>query len=216
MNGVSELTPEERAALAYYDEYEPPEPVRHEPRFRLLRRLLAPFAAIGALLVKFGGLLFKAKFFFSIFISAAFYVWFGGWWFGIGLVVLLFVHEMGHVLEAKRQGLPVSSAALHPVPRRDDHDEADAAGRLERGEGRDRRAARRLGRRRGVLDRRRADELEPPARARLPRLPDQPVQPAAGGAARRRPDRGCAPSRALARRLPRPARRSSSCGRTRS
>jgi Zn-dependent protease len=114
MRAVSELTPEERAALRYYDEYEPPEPVRHEPRFRLLRRLLGPLAAIGALLVKFGGVLFKAKFFFSIFISAAFYVWYGGWWFGIGLIVLLFVHEMGHVLEAKRQGLPVSAPLFIP------------------------------------------------------------------------------------------------------
>ena len=49
-----------------------------------------------------------------MFVSAAFYVWFGGWWFGIGLVVLLFVHEMGHVLEAKRQGLPVSAPLFIP------------------------------------------------------------------------------------------------------
>jgi Zn-dependent protease len=114
MNGVSELTPEERAALAYYNEYEPPEPVQHEPRFRLLRRLLAPFAAVGALILKFGGVLLKFKFLFSIFVSAAFYVWYGGWWFGIGLVVLLFIHEMGHVLEAKRQGLPVSAPLFIP------------------------------------------------------------------------------------------------------
>jgi Zn-dependent protease len=114
MSRVSQLTPEERAALLRYEEYEPPEPVRHEPRFPLLRKLLAPFVAIGALLVKFGGVLFKAKFFFSIFVSAAFYVWYGGWWFGIGLIVLLFVHEMGHVLEAKRQGLPVSAPLFIP------------------------------------------------------------------------------------------------------
>ena len=114
MSAVSELTPEERAALRYYEEYEPPEPVRHEPRFPLLRKLLGPFIAVGALLVKFGGVLLKGKFFFSIFISAAFYVWYGGWWFGIGLIVLLFVHEMGHVLEAKRQGLPVSAPVFIP------------------------------------------------------------------------------------------------------
>ena len=47
-------------------------------------------------------------------LSAAVYVWIGGWWFGIGLVVLLFVHEMGHVLEAKRQGLPVSVPVFIP------------------------------------------------------------------------------------------------------
>jgi Zn-dependent protease len=34
--------------------------------------------------------------------------------FGIGLILLLFVHEMGHVLEAKRQGLPVSVPVFIP------------------------------------------------------------------------------------------------------
>jgi Zn-dependent protease len=79
-----------------------------------LKKVWAPIAAVGAVLVKFGAVLFKAKFLFSIFVSAAVYVWIGGWWFGIGLVVLLFVHEMGHVLEAKRQGLPVSAPFFIP------------------------------------------------------------------------------------------------------
>ena len=111
---MTELTPEERARLAELAYYEPPEPVKHEPRFPLLRKLAAPLVAIGALAVKFGGVLLKFKFLLSMFVSAAFYVWFGGWWFGIGLVFLLFVHEMGHVLEAKRQGLPVSAPLFIP------------------------------------------------------------------------------------------------------
>jgi Zn-dependent protease len=111
---MTELTPEERARLAELAYYEPPQPVRHEPRFPLLRKLIGPFLAIGALALKFGGVLLKFKFLFSIFVSAAFYVWFGGWWFGIGLIVLLFVHEMGHVLEARRQGLPVSAPLFIP------------------------------------------------------------------------------------------------------
>ena len=114
MSRMTELTPEERARLAELAYYEPPEPVRHEPRFPLLRKLAAPLIAIGALAVKFGGVLLKFKFLLSMFVSAAFYVWFGGWWFGIGLVLLLFVHEMGHVLEAKRQGLPVSAPLFIP------------------------------------------------------------------------------------------------------
>ena len=114
MSRMTELTPEERARLAELAYYEPPEPVRHEPRFPLLRKLAAPLIAVGALAIKFGGVLFKAKFLWSMFISAAFYVWFGGWWFGIGLVFLLLVHEMGHVLEAKRQGLPVSAPLFIP------------------------------------------------------------------------------------------------------
>ena len=114
MSRVSELTPEERARLAELAYYEAPEPIRHEPRFPLLRKLIAPLIALGALFIKFGGVLFKAKFLWSMLISAGFYVWFGGWWFGIGLIVLLFVHEMGHVIEAKRQGLPVSAPLFIP------------------------------------------------------------------------------------------------------
>jgi Zn-dependent protease len=91
------------------------EPIQPKSGLRdLLKKIWAPLAAVGALLVKFGAVLFKAKFLFSIFVSAAVYVWIGGWWFGIGLVVLLFVHEMGHVLEAKRQGLPVSAPFFIP------------------------------------------------------------------------------------------------------
>ncbi len=94
-------------------QYEPVQPRGTDWR-GLFKRLWAPLVAAGALLVKFGGVLLKAKFLFSMFISAAVYVWLGGWWFGIGLVVLLFVHEMGHVLEAKRQGLPVSAPLFIP------------------------------------------------------------------------------------------------------
>src|SRR6266550_686073 len=94
-------------------QYEPIQPRGTDWR-GLFRRLWAPIAAIGAFLAKFGFVLLKFKFLFSIFVSAAVYVWIGGWWFGIGLVVLLFVHEMGHVLEAKRQGLPVSAPFFIP------------------------------------------------------------------------------------------------------
>jgi Zn-dependent protease len=94
-------------------QYEPIQPRGTDWR-GLFRRLWAPIAAIGAFLAKFGVVLLKFKFLFSMFVSAAVYVWIGGWWFGIGLVVLLFVHEMGHVLEAKRQGLPVSAPLFIP------------------------------------------------------------------------------------------------------
>jgi Zn-dependent protease len=94
-------------------EYEPIHPRGRDWR-SFFRKLLAPFAFIGAFLAKFGAVLLKFKFLFSMFVSAAVYVWLGGWWFGIGLVVLLFVHEMGHVLEAKRQGLPVSAPLFIP------------------------------------------------------------------------------------------------------
>jgi Zn-dependent protease len=87
----------------------------HRPVRDFLRRIWAPIAALGAALAKYGAFLFKAKFLFSIFVSAAVYIWIGGWVFGIGFIALLFIHEMGHVLEAKRQGLPVSVPYFIPL-----------------------------------------------------------------------------------------------------
>ena len=43
--------------------------------------------------------------FFSIFIAVAAYALIWGWKFAIGVVVLIFVHELGHFIEAKREGL---------------------------------------------------------------------------------------------------------------
>ena len=94
--------------------YEPSQPRGGWDWRARLRKIWAPIAAIGAFLAKFGVALLKFKFLFSMFVSAAFYVWLGGWWFGIGLIALLFVHEMGHVVEAKRQGLPVSVPIFIP------------------------------------------------------------------------------------------------------
>jgi Zn-dependent protease len=95
-------------------EYEPIQPRGGFDWRAAARKAWAPIAALGAFLAKFGAVLLKFKFLFSMFVSAAVYVWLGGWWFGVGLVVLLFVHEMGHVLEAKRQRLPVSAPLFVP------------------------------------------------------------------------------------------------------
>jgi Zn-dependent protease len=100
--------------MDHYLDYEPLRPQRRADWRASLRKVLAPLAAAGAFVAKFGVALFKFKFLFSMLVSAAFYVWLGGWWFGIGLILLLFVHEMGHVLEAKRQGLPVSVPVFIP------------------------------------------------------------------------------------------------------
>ena len=86
----------------------------------LLRKLWAPIAALGLLLWKFKFVfvaIFKFKFFTvagSMFVSIGAYALLWGWQFAIGFVLLLLVHELGHVLEAKRQGLPVSAPIFIP------------------------------------------------------------------------------------------------------
>jgi len=53
--------------------------------------------------------------FFAFFVSfAAYSLWFGSWKFGLGFVLLILVHELGHVFEARRQGLPVTLPTFIP------------------------------------------------------------------------------------------------------
>ena len=73
---------------------------------RSLERLGGLTVLIGGTALKWGFVFAK---FFGFFISAAAYsFWFHSWTFGVGLAVLILVHEFGHVLEARRQGLHVS------------------------------------------------------------------------------------------------------------
>src|SRR5215831_11616631 len=94
------------------------EPIHPKSGFRdLLRKLWAPFAAIGAFILKFGAVLLKFKVITvagSMIVSVGAYALLGGWWFGLGLVLLIFVHEMGHVLELRRQGVPASAPLFIP------------------------------------------------------------------------------------------------------
>ena len=97
------------------------EPVHPEPAWRsVARKLWVPLAFLGALFWKFKAavfVVFKFKFVgtaLSGLVSIAAYALLWSWWFAVGLVVLLFVHEMGHVLEARRQGLPTSAPMFIP------------------------------------------------------------------------------------------------------
>ena len=56
------------------------------------------------ILIKFG----------SIFIAVGGYALIFGWKFAVGLVVLILLHEMGHFLEAKREGLNPRAAVFVP------------------------------------------------------------------------------------------------------
>jgi Zn-dependent protease len=94
------------------------EPLHPGTRYRdLLRKIAAPFVALGLLLLKFGGLLLKLKVLTtagSMLVSIAAYAWIWGWQFGVGFVLLIFVHELGHVLELRRQGVPASAPLFIP------------------------------------------------------------------------------------------------------
>lgn len=50
----------------------------------------------------------------SMFVSVWFYSLAFGWRFAVGFVLLIFVHEMGHVFVAWRQGLPISAPIFIP------------------------------------------------------------------------------------------------------
>ena len=113
-----------------YDPYTPREaeepsvgysPIKHPLTARdVLRKLWAPIAAVGFLFWKLKFLLvaiFKFKLFTvagSMLVSIGAYALLWGWQFAVGFVLLLFVHEMGHVFEARRQGLPVSAPMFIP------------------------------------------------------------------------------------------------------
>ena len=83
----------------------------------LLRKLAAPFLVLGGLVLKFGGLLLKVKVLTtgaSMLVSVAAYAWLWGLPFAIGFVLLIFVHELGHVIELRRQGVPASAPLFIP------------------------------------------------------------------------------------------------------
>lgn len=94
------------------------EPVHPRSGLRdLIRKFAAPLVAFGFLLVKFGGLLLKLKVVTtgaSMIVSVAAYAWIWGLPFAIGFVLLIFVHELGHVVELRRQGVPASAPLFIP------------------------------------------------------------------------------------------------------
>ena len=75
-------------------------------------------AALSALLLKFPLLASMLKFGlvgFSALFSVAVYSLFFGWQFAAGLVLLLFVHEMGHAVVMKLKGIPIGGMIFIPL-----------------------------------------------------------------------------------------------------
>jgi len=95
---------------------------RPKPRAksRIRERGGAALAALVALLAKGKALLLllpKIKLLTtsaSALVSVAAYSLFFGWWFAAGFVVLLFIHEMGHVIALRREGIPASAPMFIP------------------------------------------------------------------------------------------------------
>jgi Zn-dependent protease len=90
----------------------------------LFKRIGGVIIAIGAILLKLGGslkgvllLLPKLKLLTtsgSMLVSVAAYSLLWGWKFAFGFVVLLLVHEMGHVIQLRREGIPASAPLFIP------------------------------------------------------------------------------------------------------
>ena len=128
---MSSLTPQQEPESRRYelDPVEPRddyplrdyEPIHPRSRLRELgKKLWVPIAALGYLLFKFKAAAF-AIFKFKIFatsatmlVSIAAYAWIWGWRFAIGFVLLLLVHELGHVVELRRQGIPATAPLFIP------------------------------------------------------------------------------------------------------
>ena len=85
----------------------------------LLRKLCAPIPSLPGS-SRSSSASFTIKFF-GIFISVGGYALLWGWRFAVGFVLLIFIHEMGHCIEAQRQGLnptrPCSSRSSAPTSR---------------------------------------------------------------------------------------------------
>jgi Zn-dependent protease len=92
-----------------------------KPRWK---RAGGPIAAAAALIAKFG-LKLKALLFLlpkvkllttsgTMLVSIAAYALFWGWKFAVGFVALLFVHEMGHVVQLRREGIKASAPMFIP------------------------------------------------------------------------------------------------------
>jgi Zn-dependent protease len=90
----------DRARIVIDRQYDPIQPRGTNWR-GALRKLAAPLVFLLGLAVKLGSL---AKFG-AVFVAFGGYTLIWGWRFALGVVVLIFLHELGHFVEAKREGL---------------------------------------------------------------------------------------------------------------
>ncbi len=115
--------PEEPSGYESFQQYYQPQPLPSPERpsrnrnSGLLGGLVAVLLTIWAwgkyallFLLKFGAI----KTLLTLVVSFGAYAVFFGPWFAAGLVVMILIHEMGHVVEIRRQGMPASAPLFIP------------------------------------------------------------------------------------------------------
>src|SRR5215210_4435808 len=96
------------------------EALKPEGAWSVIKRFLAPLAVVLVLLAKFKGLallLLKVKFVgtaLTMLVSIGAYALLFPVWFAVGIVVLIWVHEMGHVVQLRREGIAASAPMFIP------------------------------------------------------------------------------------------------------
>jgi membrane-associated protease RseP (regulator of RpoE activity) len=95
------------------EEFRTDKPIHPQGSFkRTLERVGGLIVLIGGTALKWGFIFVK---FFGFFISVAAYtLWFHSWTFAFGFVMLILVHELGHVSAARHYGLKVSLPTFIP------------------------------------------------------------------------------------------------------
>jgi Zn-dependent protease len=114
------LTPESES-LRFGAGFEPPRPQFEPPRQNPIRRALGPIIiAIGAFIAKFKAIILllpKLKLLSTagtMLVSIAAYALIWGFPFAVGFVVLLLIHEMGHVIQLRREGIKATAPMFIP------------------------------------------------------------------------------------------------------
>jgi Zn-dependent protease len=99
----------------------PDSPYHSSPAPRANRSTAGWLTGAGAAIIaffKYGGLLLlkipALGTLVSVLISFAGYAWWQGPWFAAALITMIFVHEMGHVVEIRRQGMQASAPIFIP------------------------------------------------------------------------------------------------------
>lgn len=98
----------------------PPPP--QDSHGKTVKKAAGPVAVLAALLLKFKAAILPALKFLPVILktggtmilSIGAYALAWGWWFALGFVLLIFVHECGHLIAAKRLGLKVGAPVFIP------------------------------------------------------------------------------------------------------